>query len=210
MKFESHGYTYSIDEYGVIHQENPQPYVYDQTYVSTYDTPEYQRNSDILQALRLGFVIGSLGYKPDSILDYGYGNGAFMKFIRPHIDKVYGYDVTCLPVDGCHIVKELRKVDVITFWDALEHVHDLSFVKDLDCKMIVISLPWCHEKGGDWFDTKYKHRKPNEHVHHFDIISLIRFMESIGWRDISDSHHEDIVRKSTHGRENILTMAFKR
>ena len=211
-RFFSHGYEYEIDQHGVINQINPQPYTYDESYTLTYDTESYKRQSDILQALRLGFVIASHGYHPQSILDYGYGNGAFMKFASQHTIKVYGYDVTGRQIEGCEIVEKIKPVDVITFWDCLEHIHDLSFVKTLPCHTLVISLPYCHyfTAGKEWFDDQYKHRKPNEHVHHFDRNSLQRCMQHYGWTAIAVSTHEDIVRKSTHGLPNILTMAFKR
>ena len=213
MRFTSHGYEYQIDGYGAIHQLNPQPYVYDQTYVSTYDTEDYKRQSDILQALRLGFAIGAHGRKPQSLLDFGYGNGAFMKFAKQHIETVLGYDVSGVQVQGCKIVDKLEKADVITFWDALEHVQDLLFVEYLPCQTVVISLPYCHfptNKDLSWFDDEYKHRKPNEHVHHFNPVSLKLTMQRFGWSQVATSTHEDIIRKSTHGLDNILTMAFKR
>jgi len=212
MIFNSKDYSYIVDSFGVIHQQNPEPYTYDSTYVSTYDSEAYKRQSDILQALRLGFTIASHGTHPQSILDYGYGNGAFMKFAKQQIHNVYGYDLTGIEVEGCEIVDKLKPVDVITFWDALEHVFDLSFVKMLPCHTVVISLPYCHfhTVGQEWFDNEYKHRKPNEHLHHFDRSSLKRFMQSQGWHEVAVSTHEDIVRKSNSTLPNILTMAFKR
>jgi len=213
MNFTSHGYEYSIDHLGVIHQLNPQPYVYDQTYVSTYDTDEYKRQSDILQALRLGFTIAAHKRKPESILDFGYGNGAFIKFAKQHIDKVIGYDISGVEVEGCETYTEIKPAEVVTFWDALEHVNDLSFLETIKCETIVISLPYCHfpnQENLNWFNDLYKHRKPNEHLHHFNPVSLKLTMQNYGWREVARSTHEDIVRKSTHGKENILTMAFKR
>lgn len=212
MIFQSKEHEYFIDSLGVIHQLNPQPYTYNSTYVATYDTEAYKRQSDILQALRLGFTIASHGTHPQSILDYGYGNGAFMKFARQHVHTVMGYDVTGIEVEGCEIVDKLKPVDVITFWDALEHVADLSFVKMLPCHTVVISLPYCHfhTVGQEWFDNDYHHRKPNEHLHHFSRQSLKAFMASMGWRQIAVSTHEDIVRKGKDSLPNILSMAFKR
>lgn len=213
-RFSSHGFEYRINEDGLITQINPQPFKYDAQYSSTYDTPEYQRASDVLQALRLGYILGVCIEKPLSLLDFGYGNGAFMKAARQCIDEVYGYDVTGVTVpEGCRVSHTpFAPVDVMTFHDALEHIQDLSFLKDLRARVVVISLPFCHyfEAGQQWFDTAYKHRKPNEHIHHFTPSSLSRTMERYGFLPLGDySSHEDIVRKSTHGwQPNILTMAF--
>jgi hypothetical protein len=212
MIFFSHGFKYSVDQFGVIHQICPEPYTYNEQYTATYDTESYKAQSDLLQALRLGFTIAAHGTRPTSILDYGYGNGAFMKFARQQIDKVTGLDVTGRKIEGCEITETLRPVDVITFWDCLEHIEDMSFVRFLPCHTVVVSLPYCHyfTEGQAWFDNEYKHRKPNEHLHHFDQQSLATFMAVNGWHRTATSTHEDIVRKSTHGKPNILSMAFKR
>lgn len=221
MRFESHGRQYEIDELGVINQIDAEPFVYDAKYVSTYDTEAYRRQSDILQALRLGFVIAAHGKTPQKLLDWGYGNGAFMKFASQQIRNVYGYDVTGIQVEGCTVFDNQMitrdDYDVITFWDALEHIPDLDFLSTLwRTKTIVISLPYCHlfALGQKWFDEKYKHRKPDEHLHHFTPTSLANLMEKYGWVKVASSTHEDIVRVSTYGEgiyklPNIITMAFK-
>lgn len=214
--FISHGRQYEIDEVGAIHQTDGKPFVYNGKYVSTYETPAYTAQSNILQALRLGFVLGAHGMVPDNIVDFGYGNGAFMKFAAQLIPDVYGYDVTDIEIPGCTILEKLELpggIDVVTFWDALEHVPDLSFLGTLWATTLVISLPYCHFPSSEqqgWFDQAYIHRKPDEHLHHFNAHSLAKTMQKYWWEDVAWSYHEDIVRTSKHGRENILTGAFKR
>lgn len=210
--FTSHGRSYGIDQYGAIHQLDAKPYTYDANYVATYDTDAYRRDNDKLQALRLGFIIGVHGSVPHSICDVGYGNGAFLKACKGIIPVRYGKDVTGLQVEGVRIVDKYPPTDVITFHDCLEHIPDLLFARDLKCKTLVVSLPWCHyETAGQlWFDGLYKHRKPDEHLHHFSPGALEEFMASMNWVLASHSNHEDIVRKSPGSWQNILTMAFKR
>lgn len=212
MKFTSHGRNYEIDQFGVIVQQDHRPFVYDPTYSATYDTEAYRRGEEILQALRYGFACGAHGRQIRSLLDIGYGNGAFMRFCKRHIQHVWGHDVTGVQVEGCYILPHFVKADVITFWDVLEHFPDLEFVRDLPCETVVISLPWCHliTEGLSWFNTLYKHRKPDEHIRHFNPISLAALMDHYGWSEVARSNHEDIIRSSTHGKENILSMAFKR
>ncbi|MGN6438403.1 MAG: hypothetical protein ACTHMM_17805 [Agriterribacter sp.] len=212
MKFTSHGRQYEIDRFGVIVQTDHRPYVYDAAYSATYDTEAYRAGSNVLQALRIGFVTAAHGQRVNSILDAGYGNGAFMQFAKTHIPNVYGHDVTGVMVPGCYIMPEFVKADVGTFWDVLEHFPSLDFVKDLPFETICLSLPYCHmiTQGKEWFDVVYKHRKPDEHIRHFNEFSLSSLMDSYGWKTIAVSGHEDIVRKSTHGLQNILSMAFKR
>lgn len=215
MKFTSHGFDYETDQHGVLCQINPQPYIYDEKYVATYDTPEYVAKNKALQLLRIGFVIASHGKEVDSLLDFGCGNGAFLAEATDYMGEVVGYDIA----EG-KMIKDVFKTDflgfseVYTFWDALEHVHDLEFIRTLPCKTICVSLPYCHmneiRRDQAWFDKDYKHRKPNEHVRHFTPESLSAMMEHYGWKAHITSFHEDIVRQSTHGLENILSMSFKK
>lgn len=212
MKFTSHGRKYEIDKFGVIVQTDHRPYVYDAQYSATYDTEEYRRESEKLQAMRLGFALGAHGRRINTLMDAGYGNGAFMKYAKQYIPHIYGTDVTGVMVEGCYILPEFVKADVLTMWDVLEHFPNLDFVKDLPYETICISLPYCHflTQGKEWFDSQYKHRKPDEHIRHFNEFSLSAMMDSYGWKTVAVSGHEDIVRKSTHGLQNILSMAFKR
>lgn len=216
-QFQSHGVEYAIDDLGVINQINPKEFTYDQQYVACYDGPEYRQQSDLLQALRLGFVIGAYGRIPFSVLDYGCGNGAFLKFAKQLVHDCAGHDVTGLKLEDIPVWSDVETVrrmsfDVITFWDVLEHLTDLSFLRTLSANLLVVSLPYCHysTQGQEWFDVQYKHRKPNEHVRHFNPHSLKNLMRIYGWQAIATSNHEDVVRKSTHGLPNILSMAFKR
>jgi hypothetical protein len=219
MKFKtSDGIEYERDGFGVIHQLNPKPFTYDAAYSATYDKPEYRVKSDLLQGMRLGFIVGAFGGMPDSLLDWGYGNGAFMEFAKyAGVRRVMGFDLTGIEVEECEIVSSPQLADVHTFHDVMEHIPDLSFVKDIPAKMLVVSLPWCHwadssvDEMNKWF-SEWKHRKPNEHIHHFNKVSLTRFMKSMGWKLTATSTHEDVVRQAKVGEfvPNILTVAFKR
>jgi hypothetical protein len=204
----SDGVQYEIDELGIIHQLNPQPFAYDANYVATYDTDAYRRDNDRLQAMRYAFAVACHGHTPGKIFDYGCGNLAFVNYARQSSWAV-GYDITGLP----GTVTELQAASVYTFWDALEHVPDLDAVLSaIDCETICISLPWCHyhRDGLQWFDT-WKHRKPNEHLHHFDADSLTQLLAKHGFTNRRAlSFHEDIVRKGDGRLPNILSMGFRR
>ena len=56
----------------------------------------------------------------------------------------------------------------------------------------------------------WKHRKPNEHLFHFDENSLKNFMNSCGYKLIEISNIEDEVRtRYDKDLPNILTGIFK-
>lgn len=214
IRFKAGEQEYLADETG-IHQLNPQPFTYDKNYVATYDTPEYKRNEEILCAMRYAFTVGALGGKISSILDAGYGNGAFMKFcLAMGVVEVYGKDETGLKVDGCGIVDawpgSYDHCDVITFWDVLEHIEDPAFLHDVNAQMIVVSTPNCPSSVEDF--KQYYHRKPDEHVHHWNKSTLMAFMKNYGWHYQACSYFEDYIRKPREGTNtpNILSMAFKR
>ena len=75
--------------------------------------------------------------------------------------------------------------DIITFYDSLEHFEEIEFVKKLKCNYICISVPNCHYKNDEWF-RNWKHRKPNEHLWHFNSKSHIR---PAGWHWGRDPSH---------------------
>jgi hypothetical protein len=233
MNFTAKGRKYAIDKFGVITQQDHRPFVYDPNYSAIYDSEQYKRGSDLLQALRAGFACASHGRPINSLMDVGYGNAAFINFIKKKtietvmstkcgyltsIDEsglvpyVYGHDITGVPLDGAYLMPEFVKADVYTFWDVLEHFPDCSFLKDLPTETICISLPYCHfhTEGLDWFENKYHHLKPDEHIRHFNPWSLTAFMNQYGWKAVAESGHEDIVRKGNSGLQNILSMGFKR
>jgi len=212
--FTSHGHTYEIEESGAVHQTDAQPFIYDKKYTETYNTPEYLRESELLQVLRYAYCTLAFRGRITSLLDVGYGAGQFMRFARKYTPLVYGYDVTGVQVEDCKILDFMdAAVDVVTFWDVWEHMEDHSFARDLKCNTLVISLPYCHihTEGVEWFSNGYKHRKKNEHVYHHNPQSLENELRSLGWNLLNmPDYFEDVVRKSTHGLQNIHSAAFKR
>lgn len=211
--FVSGGRKYCIDQFGAVHQTDARPFVYDEAYVATYSSPAYQAGARALSCLRLGWALGCFqaryGHSPASLLDVGYGIGAFMVEACKMIPVVHGKEVAPSPVPpGCERVDRFDAIgyDLITFWDSLEHHAELGFLATLRARMLLISLPWCHRARGAWFET-WKHRKPDEHLHHFSNAALYGFLASVGWQVIAGSHHEDIVRVPSDGRENILSVA---
>lgn len=212
MKFTCQGRKYEVDQFGVIVQTDHRPFAYTPEYSAIYDSPEYTKQNQLLQFLRLGFALGAHGKPIQSLLDVGYGNGAFLDEATHAVPTVYGYDITGVPLKRAYKVPEIIKADVITMWDVLEHFPNLDFVEHLPCETLVVSLPYCHAltEGLIWFEEQYKHRKPDEHIRHFHPISLRFMMMNYGWKTVAESGHEDLIRKSTHGLQNILSMAFKR
>lgn len=162
--------------------------------------------------LRLGYLIGSLGFVPNSVLDIGYGNGDFLKVCSNIIKNCYGHDVSGYPLpDQVNFVKNPyeNEYDIVTFFDVLEHFDNIYDIKDLKTNYILISLPNCHYYSDEWFET-WKHRRLNEHLWHFNETSLISFMKEIGYHCINTCNIEDTIRKDKLNSPNILTGIFKK
>lgn len=205
---------YAIDHNGVIKQLYPKPFKYDDKYVGIYDDPERVRKSEALQRLRFGFIEAMSDGPIESLIDIGYGNGAFLESVKATkvINSLYGYDIAGVdPPRGVTFIEDWIHipVDVMTMWDVFEHFPDLSFIEEVNARMLIITTPWCkfnpYETSTfkDWF-----HRKPNEHLHFFNPESLTKTMKMYGWNCIGSSNFEDMVRR--RGRNNILTAAFTR
>lgn len=204
--------NYDLNIDGLGYQIKAKPYTYDTKYVEDrYDT--YGDLNISMSNLRLGFVVGSLGFIPKSILDIGYGNGAFLKECVKIISNCYGYDISGYPIpEGCKFSEnwKTKSVDVITFFDSLEHFEDPYFIAGLNTQYIVISVPLCHSiHNDDWFDN-WKHRRPNEHRWFFNIDSMKNFAWRTGFEVIASSNIEDVIRKSPNSSPNILTVTLKR
>tara|TARA_B100000963_G_scaffold192625_1_gene167717 strand:+ start:2368 stop:3024 length:657 start_codon:yes stop_codon:yes gene_type:complete len=204
--------NYAKNKDGIVYQIDKNPINYNKEYVNTRYV-KYGELPTYMAYLRLGNIIGSLSRIPKSILDVGYGDGSFLKVCNNIIDECYGYDVSSYPApEGCQVVSSMIDgfYDVITFFDSLEHFENIEFVKDLKCKSVCISVPNCHYPSDQWFE-KWKHRRPNEHLWHFNKISLEKFMERMGYVMISHSNIEDTIRKNNNQKEtNILTCVFKK
>jgi hypothetical protein len=216
---------YARDQNGVIHQLYPERFTYDEKYVHIYDEPDRVRKAEALQQLRLAWLMGvTADTSLTSLIDIGYGNGAFLRHCKDNTNlKLYGSDISGVDtpagvrfIDPADWINE--PASVVTFWDVLEHFPDLSFVRLIAARYIIVSMPWCHFNRTEvkYFDktiadedfSNWFHRKPNEHLHHFDRDSLIAMMKMYGWKCIATTNIEDLIRKRYD--KNILTAAFAR
>ena len=209
-KFEE---LYEILPNGLIHQKKIINDIkkYDLDYVNTrYNS--YGEQCDMISFLRYGYLIGVINKIPESILDIGYGNGSFLKICKKTIKNCYGNDVSGYPIpQNVFFIDDITQdhYDVISFFDVLEHFEDINIIKKLKCNYIYISVPECHFHSKEWF-FNWKHRRPDEHLWHFNLKSITEFFKSNGFDLISSSNIEDIIRKPTDENTNILSCVFKK
>lgn len=175
---------------------------------NSYDT--YGTN-DAMSKLRYNLITNTLG-DFDSICDFGYGNGSFMSYCVKQEKDVYGYDISDYPTplgSKRTIMPDNLNVDVMTFYDSIEHLTQrnlVKFLKTKKVKSIVISVPWFHQSlGSEWFRT-WKHRRENEHFHHFDSNGIINLLIAANYKIDYIGNPEDVVRKPVDSYPNILTV----
>ena len=82
----------------------------------------------------------------------------------------------------------------------------VQFLLELNANNLCISVPWYHEsRGVEWF-ANWKHRRENEHLHHFDSSGLINLFISSGYIIKYIGNFEDEVRTPVDEYPNILTI----
>jgi hypothetical protein len=201
--------NYAINEHGVIYQITKNKFRYDEDYVVTrYSSAPVERMS----FLRVGQITSAMGRLPTSVLDVGYGSGDFLKAMSSGVSDVNGYDIPpAYPVSGISIAESMysREYDLVTFFDSLEHFENPTEIRALRANFVHISVPWCHYFSDEWFQN-WRHRRPNEHLWHFNEKSLPSFMRELGYELICYSNGEDVIRKSQGDWHNILSATFRK
>ena len=200
-------YEYLIDENMVLSQQNPDPFEYNENYISCYDDEKYKQATKQLMDIRCTLIREHLYCRGFELLDYGAGRGHFLDHLNQTLSfrKSYYYEPS-----GGFLFKETfpewggEPVDVITLWDVLEHIPNIyKFVEDHKFRYYVVSVP--NRPRLVELET-WKHLKPNEHLHHFDEESLVKFFKHHGYKKVFTGFPEDQVRK---GAKNILTGIFR-
>lgn len=180
---------------------------YDHAYVARYENyPQAE-----LSKIRARIVMQH-AKDFDTICDVGFGTGAFLSEIghANPMTSLHGFDVSPYPPPYFVRIEprwQEKEWDVVTFFDSLEHFVELPKVR---AKFVIVSVPWFHSfEDGQWF-ANWKHRRPGEHLWHFDPSSLARVFEAMGMREIYCGNPEDEIRQSSEELPNILTMVFAR
>lgn len=211
--------NYRIDAFGVIHQVEFTPIVYDKKYISYYE--DLSDRTIKLGYQRMGWLLGLMGRIPDSVLEIGYGTGTFVE--AAHITGVpdcAGCDIAHYPLpDGVRFVEWAEALatswDLVAMFDVLEHIPDLTFLERLDTRHLAIAVPYCRQRelgdaGDAWFRS-WRMLLPNEHLHHFDRESLVALLDRHGFDCVTLNTFEDGIRlRPGETGPNILSGFFRK
>ena len=209
--------NYRIDEFGVIHQVEFTPIVYDKKYISYYE--DLSDRTIKLGYQRMGWLLGLMGRIPSSALEIGYGTGTFIEAAEiTGVPDCAGSDIAHYPLpDNVRFVEWedalAREWDLVAMFDVLEHIPDLSFLSRLKARHLALAVPYCRWRelgsaGDDWF-RKWRMLLPNEHLHHFDRESLSALLAHHGFRCVTLNTFEDGIRlRPGETGPNILSGFF--
>ena len=108
-------------------------------------------------------------------LDYGSGDGSFVKYMMKN-----GYDSTGFDplYNSREAPAEFSKYNVITFWHSLEHIHNLTAVfkllsNHLNCNgIILVAVPNFNSFDRQFFKNEWAAYDLPRHLYHFDPNSL--------------------------------------
>lgn len=176
--------------------------VYDRRYVEE----RYDRypTTPAMSALRLGLLKAHVN--TGTLLDVGYGNGAFVKQAVKGGFDAYGCDVHGADY-GIREAKltDRRHWDVVTFFDALEHFTDLDVIRDLSCRTSTFLISYPNRPASFPKDRNWRHYRPGEHLHYFSLVSLAKLFSNK--KIIYTTDAEDSIRGTgVGGCPNIRTV----
>lgn len=208
--------NYRTDSLGVIHQVDFTPIAYDEAYLSYYEN--LSERTIKLGYQRMGWLLGLLNKIPTSVLEIGYGTGTFIEAAQvTGVSRCVGCDIADYPLpDGVAFMDWDTALandwELVAMFDVLEHIPDLDFMKQFDAEYVALAVPFCRwrELGDTWF-RDWRMRLPNEHLHHFDDQSLVKFMEASGFECLNLNTFEDGIRlREGETGPNILSGLFKK
>lgn len=173
----------------------------------------YEKYDNTLSKFRLNFCENYAYFK--TILDVGYGDGNFLKLATTNGYRCYGNDISGYSLPSYVKLTDNRNipVDLVTFFDCIEHFKERNIDKvlsELNTTYLCLTVPWCHYTEDMTKFENWKHRKPNEHFHHFDARGISELLNKSGYNLITLSSFEDQVRKGSNHLPNILTVMAKK
>lgn len=163
----------------------------------------YQKitNTDIGKQLNNARINLVNRYTSDKVLDIGIGSGVFV-INRPN---TFGYDINPAAVKWLNDQNKFlapEKINAMTFWDSLEHIHDPSDLLSMIENYAFVSCPIYKDAE---HIKKSKHFKKSEHCWYWTIEGLCRYMNKFGFECVEFNWQETNI-----GREDIGAFVFKK
>lgn len=178
---------------------NEQPY--DAAYWERYRGYDNSPMGAALTNARVSFVLDNVDqFDPLNTVDIGIGGGRFVLEMGCLGTDVNPVALRWLRDNGRQW--EEKPVQVMTFWDSLEHIHDLEPLLAKVREWVFVSMPIYDSAD---HIVRSKHFRKDEHCWYFTHAGFLLFMEQHGFEYVQCSHFE-----SDLGREDIASYAFRR
>lgn len=180
---------------------------YDDEYFRKYEGYAATEMGRQITRARLGFVRRHIE-ESDRLIDVGIGSGDFLAAAHTEGIQAFGFDVSrhglsWLREHGLFRDPMRAPVEVLTFWDSLEHIPGAADVLSRARSWVFASLPIVPGDGPPPLD--WKHLRRDEHCWYWTRAGLIAWMDRQGLELVEESDLE-----VTAGRVDIGTFAFRR
>jgi hypothetical protein len=165
---------------------------YNEDYCHKYDCYEKTVLGKRINDVRWGLVESHLLEGSTRVLDWGCGNGSFIRS-APDGWYVRGYDIN--PHSGYSDNAELATEpwEAVTMWDVLEHmVYPYEFINELKTNFLFLVVPDTAGIRGTIYD--WKHYRTDEHQHYFSLASLTIMLERAGFYVAGVERTEALLR----------------
>lgn len=184
------------------------------SYTKEYSKNSYDKYSTTDEMSRLRVSICKNTFKFGSVLDFGYGNGSFLRECGKNSISCLGYDISDYPIPcgASRVDSPFVSADLVTFFDSIEHLEErniANLLSSLKTDQVMLSVPWLNSTSDEYF-LQWKHRRENEHFHHFTASGLCGLLEEAGFTPLWHGNPEDCIRKASSRYPNILTVAGAR
>lgn len=181
---------------------------YDAAYFDKYRIYAATRMGERLRRFRVELVAD--WSPPDaSLVDVGIGCGDFLEAIQRAGRQAQGFDVNPAGIRWLmerglwgDFWAEGAKWDVVTFWDALEHIPDPVNALERVGTWAFVTLPVFRD--GEHV-LRSKHYRKDEHVWYWTRAGFIRWARAQGLRCV-----DHVTTESVLGREDVETFVLRR
>lgn len=176
--------------------------MYDEAYLREYEARAHTPIGQAIYCQRWDLV--QKYCTEGTLLDYGCGAGAFHES-APEGFRAYGYDIN---PHSPHKTP-LGKVDILTMWDVIEHlVLPTEPLELCNPQWVFLCTPNIdNATQTDLFG--WKHYKPGEHLHYFNLKSLMAVLGCAGYVVMAYDFEEGTIR-DPQNPEAILSVAARK
>jgi hypothetical protein len=172
---------------------------YDAAYFEKYRQMDQTATGAALTEARVYFVSR---YCEGTVCDVGIGGGRFVTEYGARGFDINQEAVRWLIEQRAFADPYQTRFDALTFWDSLEHIHDIKGAVARAGRFVFVSLPIF---TGHAHVLRSKHFRKDEHCWYFTRRGFVEFMDGEGFDLLECSLMEQAL-----GREDIETFAFRR